>query len=383
MSVNTLATRIQFLGGSQNDRIKKQKLRSLQWALKNDYHSRKIKTPLHAEKWALINEDNLKPDYDRKILSVEYDAYLEPGDVFQCLDDGTYWMVYLPRLTETAYLRADIVRCRYTLTIDDTLYHIYFQGPTETDLRWFIKRGININELNLSGTIYIKLNEQTRSFFERFSRIKVDGHIWEVQVTDSISVPGVLELEVQEYYDNTIEELPEIINESNSEEIIGETLVKQDTTIGYLINTNLYKKKNKWKVSGNDRVRLVETLEDGYMCRVRVYPGAVGEYIVSYGDDYHLKVTIDWEQPYIKGPQEVSPYEFFEYRGRGIYHLDTDLAKIVSQDGKRCEIEILTGRTGQFTLYCDTEEGTTESLLIKIGSWFGGKNESTVGIVSQ
>lgn len=125
----------------------------------------------------MINEDNLKPDYDRKILSIEHNAYLEPGDVFQCLDDGSYWMVYLPRLTETAYLRADIVRCRYTLTIEDTLYHIYFQGPTETDLRWFIKRGININELNLSGTIYIKLNEQTRNFFERFTHIKVDGHI--------------------------------------------------------------------------------------------------------------------------------------------------------------------------------------------------------------
>ena len=30
MSVNTLASRLQFLGGSQNERIKMQKLRSLQ-----------------------------------------------------------------------------------------------------------------------------------------------------------------------------------------------------------------------------------------------------------------------------------------------------------------------------------------------------------------
>ena len=102
----------------------------------------------------------------------------------------------------------------------------------------------------------------------------------------------MLELEVQEYYDNPIQELPEIINESQSEEIIGETLVKQDTIIGYLVKDNIYKKNSKWSVSGNDRVRLVETLEDGYMCRVRVYPGAVGTYIVSYGD-YSLEVTID------------------------------------------------------------------------------------------
>ena len=62
------------------------------------------------------------------------------------------------------------------------------------------------------------------------------------------------------------------------------------------------------------------------------------------------------------------------------YYLNTNLAKILSQDGKKCEIEILTGRKGQFTLYCDTKEGTKE-LLITIGSWFGGKDESSIGIV--
>ena len=382
MSLNTLASRLQYLGGDQLSRIKQNKLESLRWALKNDYHTRMIKTPLHAVWPALINEDNLKTDYDRKIVSVEHNAYLEPGDVFECLDDGTHWMIYLPRLTETAYLRADIVRCRYTLTIDDTTYWIYFQGPTETDLRWFQKKAINVNELNLSGTIYIKLNKQTRDFFERFTRIKVDGHIWEIQVTDSISVPGVLELEVQEYYDNTIEELPEILNESQNNNILGEVLVKQDTTVGYMIPKELYRPSKKWKVSGNERVRLVETLEDGRMCRVRIHQGAIGTYTVSYGED-SLEVTIDWEKPYISGPEQVSPFEFYEYKGIGTYSLDTDLAQIVSQDGKKCKIEILTGKTGTFILYCTTEEGEVKELPITIKSWFGGKNESSVGIVSQ
>jgi hypothetical protein len=29
-------------------------------------------------------------DYDKKIISVDYNSKLEPGDVFQCLDDKTY-----------------------------------------------------------------------------------------------------------------------------------------------------------------------------------------------------------------------------------------------------------------------------------------------------
>ena len=70
----------------------------------------------------MINLNNLKPDYDKKYLSVEFDAGLEAGDVFECLDDGTHWMVYLPILTETAYLRSEIIRCRYTMTIDGEEY---------------------------------------------------------------------------------------------------------------------------------------------------------------------------------------------------------------------------------------------------------------------
>ena len=55
-------------------------------------------------------------------------------------------------------------------------------------------------------------------------------------MTDSISVPGILEIEVQEYYDNPVAELPEIRKTDDIESVIvGETTVPQDTTIGYYI----------------------------------------------------------------------------------------------------------------------------------------------------
>lgn len=150
-------------------------------------------------------------------------------------------MIYLPYITETAYLRSQIVRCRYTLEVEGIEYWIYFQGPTETDLRWYIKSGINTNELNLSGTIYIKNNPSTKQFFKRFTLIKIDGHIWQVQVTDSITVPGVLELEVQEFYDNTPAELPEIKKECCQNQITGKTLVPQDSINGYMVNSEFFK----------------------------------------------------------------------------------------------------------------------------------------------
>ena len=385
MSINTLAARVQALGGDQLGRIKRQKLESFRWALKNDYQTRMIKTPIHGVWPALINnnEAGLKSDYDKKIVSVEFNSGLEAGDVFECLDDGTHWMIYLPVLTETAYLRAEIVRCRYTLTIGDETYWIYFQGPTETDLRWFQKQGINMNELNLSGTIYIKLNEKTRAFFERFTHIEVDNHIWEVQVTDSISTPGVLELEVQEYYDNTPAELPEI-KKYESPIIYGKTTVAQDTTEGYYIIDEYYDPKRKWKVVGNERVRLTDTFMDGKMCNVRIYDGAIGNYTIQYGDE-SLECTIDWQRDYIQGPKEIYPYDTYVFKALydGVtFSVDSDLVKIESQDGQTCRIYVDTGKKGSFNLSCENSDGEVFTLPVKIGSWFGGKGESEVGRVS-
>lgn len=375
MSIKTLAARVQCAGGDQIGRMNKQKLKSLQWALKNDYNSRMIKTPNKSAIPCLINTGNLKSDYDKKYISVEFSSGLEAGDTFEILDDGTHWMIYLPILTETAYLRSEIIRCRYQLEIDGSLYWIYFQGPTETDLRWFLKNQININELNLSGTIYIKNDEKTKHFFKRFTHIKIDGHVWEVQVTDPITVPGILELEVQEYYDNSIAELPEIKEVSGEyplNTIKGADIVKQDVVVGYSIDPLYYNKDISWKVENNPRVKLQETLENGRVCKVKIYPGAVKTFDICYGEQKRT-ITIDWVKPIIQGPQEVYPYETHTYwiKGENVkatFSIDSDLAKIIETGNDYCKVEIVSGKKGEFVLYCTPEGQEQTELDIKIKS---------------
>ena len=363
MSLKTLAARLQYDGGDALGRINMQKLRSLKAALKNDYNSRQISFN-NAMWYGLINDDNLKPDYDRKIVSIPFDAGLEAGDVFEILDDGTHWMVYLPHIAETAYLQSDIIRCRYTIEIDDEIFWVYFQGPTETDVKWYLKTGINYSELNYSGTIFIKNTPKTRDFFERFTILRLDGHNWEVQVKDRISVPGIIELEVQEYYDNTPEDLPEIIHSpeiSNNETIIGETVVKQDEVVGYQVNPLYYDPKAEWSIKGNERVRVKEVLQNGRTCTVRIYPGAVRTFILCYGKQ-ELEVTIDWAKPYIQGPQEVHPFETHTYWIKDktkIAHFgidDLEKAGIVEIGSDYCKIEILTSKKGSFNIRCRIED---------------------------
>lgn len=374
MSRRTLATRLQYYGGDQLSRINIQKLRSLQAALLNDYNSRQIKTPAGLITRALINTNNLKPDYDKEYISVEFNSGLQAGDVFEVLDDGSHWMVYLPIITETAYLRAEIIKCRYTLEIDGEEYWIYFQGPTETDLRWFIKSGVNYNELNLSGTIYIKNDAKTKDYFKRFTKLKLNGHTWEVQVTDSISVPGIIELEIQEYYDNPVEELPEIIQETpeiaETQAIIGLSSVKANSINGYTIIPEKYDAAAKWEIANNPRVRVKETIDNGRICTVELLHGADGSFDLKYGKEiYHI--IIEPANPYIQGPQEVFPYETHTYwikESSGQFMVNSKAVEIIESTDSSCKIKIVSGKKGEFKVGCKTLSGEVYTLDVSIGS---------------
>lgn len=379
MSFHTMASRVQYLGGSQLDRIKKNKLRSFRMALKNDYNTRMIRVPNGSVWPCLIRtlSGGRKSDYDRELLSVEFDSGLTPGDTFEILDECSHWMIYLPIETEIAYLRAEIIKCDYTLEVNGKEYWIYCQGPTETDLRWFLKNNINANELNLSGTIYIKKDENTLNFFKRFTRIKIDGHTWETQVTDSMTVEGILELEIQEYYDNSIEELPEIkkATPDSTETIIGMTTVKQNTVTGYSIDPLFYSPEIEWKIVGNDRVRIDEVLEKGRICKVKVYPGAIKTFDLCYGDQ-KLTVKIDWKKPRIQGPVSVYPYDVHKYwikqkegkeKDLAEFSINNDMAKITAFGDDWCEVEIVNSKRGMFTISAKGEN-VDESLDVEIKS---------------
>lgn len=278
MSLETLKTRIDYLGGDSLDRIKQQKLKSFYAALGNDYNSRLILTPFGENFRALINDNNTKSDYDKRYISVDYAAQLSPGDVFECIDDNTHWMIYLQDLVEIAYFKAEIVRCRYQIQIDDQDYWIYFQGPTETTIRWNLKRDLTWNDLNFSGTVYIQRNKQTQEYFNRFDKIKIDGHTWQVKVVDTLTVPGIIELEVQEYFDSLTEDL-------------------------------------------------VKT--------------------------HQINIQND-----IFGLQEVYPYEIYQYNIKdttGEFSISNNKARILSQTDGQCQVEILSGKKGNFNLIYTTE----------------------------
>jgi hypothetical protein len=129
-------------------------------------------------------------------------------------------------------------------------------------------------------------------------------------------------------------------------------------------------------------------MNNGNICEVHIHDDAIGSYIVKYGE-YTLEATINLESKIIDGPNKVSPYGFYTYTVEGnnvVFSIDnTAVAQIISQDGHKCKIEILTGRKDRFNLYCSFEKDNEEQIItlpITIGSFTGEKNEKDLGLVS-
>ena len=366
-------------GKNPRARIDQTKLWSFRRALTNDYNSRVIRTQEGTEINCLINAHNLKPDYDRKFISVDFASGLRAGDAFQCLDDLTHWMVYLPVLTETAYLRAEIIRCRYSIEIDGKVYWIYFQGPVETDVRWLQEKNINYVGPNLSGSIFIKKDEITKKFFHRFSKFKMKGQDWEVQAIDTISVPGIIELEIQEYYKNISEDIPEVKREDfNSLDISGADNIMAGKPSGYLLTDDLWKDDFTWGVTLNNKVFIESVSADmPNICTINTLDDAEGNFILSCGnkDKFYIKTINILPNPVIEqkieGDVEIYPYSTNEYKTnkKGIFELEkTDQAKIIRKDKCSCVVKVLTGKKGSIKLIFTEDNGEKIVLPIKIKS---------------
>ena len=241
------ATRMEQAGGNlQQERMIKDKRRSLDHAVWFSYQGAKViktdatdRTPVRA----LINPNKLKMDYDDKIISVGYEYNFAPGTVFEWVGTGTYWIVQLQDLTELAYFRGDIRRCRYEIAWEDEngkhKTYAAVRGPVETKINYIQKHGISVDTPNLSLNLYLPLNEDTQNYFKRYAKfyLKGDDTCWRVEAMDWISTPGILEVTAVEYYSNEFEDdiengivdgLIEEAQDPNSTEnkIIGETFIR-------------------------------------------------------------------------------------------------------------------------------------------------------------
>lgn len=266
MGIAEQATRFRANGGNrQQERMIKDKRRSLDRALWNSYQAAEI-LRLNAESRkpvrALINPNKLKQDYDDKILSVGYEYGFKTGEIFEWLGTNTHWLIYLQDLTELAYFRGDIRKCSYKIAWEDDngIHETYaaMRGPVETKINYIQKHNISVDTPNHSLNMLLPATEETLSYFQRYQKFYLKNEstthkiCWRVEALDWISTPGILEINAVEYYINKDEDDLEqgivgglIVEEENpnteviEDVIVGETFIRPKKTYDYYFKGNI------------------------------------------------------------------------------------------------------------------------------------------------
>lgn len=249
-------------GAKQEDRMVKDKWRTFHHSLVFSYQGANVKRVQKRDKCeelqdeptvrALINPNKLKQEYDDKILAIDYDTGFELGDVFQWEGTNTYWLIYLQSLTERAYFRGDIRRCSYNIKFKNECGEVRqtwaaIRGPVETQINSILRNNVSIDLPNYSLNLLMPLNEETSAAFQRYSRFMLNGKVWQVQATDDISMPNILQVGAEEYYIDKEEDDVEqeivgglIVSPLDPNEPQGELAIEGETFIKPKI-TELYK----------------------------------------------------------------------------------------------------------------------------------------------
>lgn len=327
--LENLQTRLQYKGGEkQIDRMKSGKVAALKKALLYSYQSATAILSDKREFRCLINKDKLKTSADDKIISIPFadiclnennfsDNYIgkfktseglqkigmKPGDVFTWKETNTDWIVYLQRLEETAYFRAEIRRCKYSITIDGQNYKVFTRQKQLGEISWHTAKEISWNDLDYSLEMYITNDENTRNYFKRFTIVEIDGRPWEVQASDNLSVDGIVMVALKEYYTNTMEkEIQEerqqkeeenkvIINTKRDPYIKGESIVYPYDEVEYSIQNA---GGGKWEI-GSPKATIISQTETDVI--VGIVTGRSGEFDLKYirenEEDIVLHITIE------------------------------------------------------------------------------------------
>ena len=296
-ALNLMRRRLQIRGGtSQQDRMIKDKREVLDRVVLYSYQGAKVsKLGSKDTALALINPNQVKQDYDDKIISIGFEYGFTTGTVFEWKNTGTKWLIYLQDLTELAYFKGDIRKCNYEIKWKDEQgelqsTYIALKGPSEKSINSIIKEGNVIDIPNYSLYMLMPKTDDTIKHFTRYTEFYLQGleTCWRVEAVDSISTPGILEVYAKEYYSNKHEDNVEegivgdfivepVIPEPTTPEIQGEVFIKPKRSYVY---EYIGEEEGSWKW---DTKLPLETKIDGNKITLKWNTTYTGQFVLSFG----------------------------------------------------------------------------------------------------
>lgn len=385
-NLSNLKRRLNYLGGNAEGRLIKEKLNTFKRALGNSYQSANVKIG-DKELKVLINPDKLKQDYDDKIVSALFDSSLKIGDVLHWVDTDTHWIIYLQQLTERAYFRAPIRQCDYQIHWVDELgisksIWAAIRGPVETKIVSDTKSDLIFDSPNETLNVLIPNNEDTSRIFKRYYKILIAGKSWEVQSTDSMSVPGIIEMTLKESY-KTSETAGGVATKNHhvtsSLDVVNEISIEQpfNLTTRILFGTNPVELPYEYKISrGNGKiVNNALTLYDTNPVEIQLLIQDINfqkMFTVTGVEDQQDLVSFNIEGPLLVKPYGETVYTVKKYvngvevEPNGSWDLISNgYCEISSQTEKSLKLKWLITKSGKISIvYGESDNITKRDIIV-------------------
>lgn len=301
-SLDLMQARLRTRGGVvQQDRMIKDKRETLDRVVLYSYQGADVrKLDSETVERALINPNTVKQDYDDKTISIGYEYEYKPGTIFDWVRTGTKWLIYLQDLTELAYFKGDIRKCSYQISWKDkngNTHSTYaaVTGPSERKINTTIKEGMSLDIPNHSLTMMLPATVEVLTYFKRYSKFYIqplkegDSPIcWRVEATDTISMPGILEITAYEYYINeqkdnveegVVDAWGEGIPEPQDATIEGEIFIKPKKFYTYKY---IGEEVANW--SFDDRLPIEAKINDKEIT-IKWTTTYTGQFVLSYGTE--------------------------------------------------------------------------------------------------
>ena len=303
-SLDLMRARLCYRGGeSQQDRMIKDKRETLDRVVLYSYQGANVrKLDSETVERALINPNTVKQDYDDKTISIGYEYGYKPGTIFEWVNTGTKWLIYLQDLTELAYFKGNIRKCSYEIKWKNTegkLLSTFASviGPSEAKIDTTNKDSASIDMPNHSLKLMLPANEEVLKYFKRYSKFYIqplkegDSPIcWRVEATDTISMPGILELTAYEYYineqednvqDGIVDAWGDEIPEPQDSDIIGEIFIKPKKSYTYEYVGKRMTNAN-WSFDSKLPIEIIE--QSGPKITIKWKASYTGQFVLSFGE---------------------------------------------------------------------------------------------------
>lgn len=147
------------------------------------------------------------------MISTPFDSGYKVGDVFKWENTQTLWIIYNQNLTELAYFRGSTRRCNYMVRwVDGERQRretpMSVIGPSMPDKTRMINGMMMGSFIVPSGNLICLVtdNPQNRGYFHSNQTFLIQGVGYRVTNLDYLSMPGVIQINAQEYIANLIED---------------------------------------------------------------------------------------------------------------------------------------------------------------------------------